>query len=120
MFGNRGQVDYAAANDALDKIAWWLGARVEGRVLSVNWGPWQGTGMVSAELAREHARRGMGLVPPDAGVAALLDELRIGSAKDRQVVLMCGDAEPLLATPSGRLSVSSLATVDAQRDRADV
>ena len=26
-FGNRGQVDYAAANDALDKLAWWLDGR---------------------------------------------------------------------------------------------
>jgi hypothetical protein len=32
--------------------------------------------MVSPELDREYARRGVGLVHPDDGVARLLDELR--------------------------------------------
>ncbi|HIA00883.1 MAG TPA: SDR family NAD(P)-dependent oxidoreductase, partial [Myxococcales bacterium] len=39
-FGNRGQSDYAAANEALDKIALSLNERVDGRVVSINWGPW--------------------------------------------------------------------------------
>ena len=42
-FGNLGQIDLAA-NDALDKLAFCLSKRIEGRVLSVNWGPWAGTG----------------------------------------------------------------------------
>lgn len=87
VFGNRGQVDYAAANDALDTLARGAGDRFGGRVVSVDWGPWAGTGMVSAELEREYARRGIGLIDPDDGVAALLRELRSGAA-DAQVVLM--------------------------------
>ncbi|WP_406700276.1 SDR family NAD(P)-dependent oxidoreductase [Singulisphaera sp. Ch08] len=43
-FGNRGQVDYAAANDTLNKLALWLDRRWSGRVVSVNWGPWSGVG----------------------------------------------------------------------------
>ena len=59
VFGNKGQVDYAAANDALDALAHGgAGGRLAGRVLSIDWGPWGGTGMVSDELAREYARRG--------------------------------------------------------------
>jgi NAD(P)-dependent dehydrogenase (short-subunit alcohol dehydrogenase family) len=87
VFGNRGQGDYAAANDALDTLARAAGTRFQGRVVSVDWGPWAGTGMVSAELEREYARRGIGLIDPDDGVACLLRELRSGR-DDAQVVLM--------------------------------
>jgi hypothetical protein len=40
--------------------------------------------MVSPELAREYARRGIGLVDPDAGAAALLREIAGGD--ETQVV----------------------------------
>ena len=53
-FGSRGQTDYAAANDALDKLAHRLHHTVPGRVLSIGWGPWRGVGMVHAELEREY------------------------------------------------------------------
>jgi acyl transferase domain-containing protein len=89
-FGNRGQVDYAAANDALDKLAFCLQQRIDGRVLSVNWGPWADTGMVNAALEREYRRRGIGLIPPDAGIRALLEELS-SIQGPTQVVLMCAD-----------------------------
>ena len=72
VFGNRGQCDYAAANDALDALAR-TPRRPHGcRVVSIDWGPWGGGGMVSPELEREYARRGIGLVDPDDGVLALL------------------------------------------------
>ncbi|MBV2235669.1 MAG: SDR family NAD(P)-dependent oxidoreductase [Sterolibacterium sp.] len=94
-FGNKGQVDYATANDVLDKIAHALQLRVKGRVLSVNWGPWAGTGMVSAELEREYARKGIGLIPLEAGVTALLQELQFGRREDTQVVFMCATPESM-------------------------
>jgi acyl transferase domain-containing protein/NAD(P)H-dependent flavin oxidoreductase YrpB (nitropropane dioxygenase family)/acyl carrier protein len=87
-FGNRGQADYAAANDVLDKLACCWQARIAGRVLSVNWGPWADTGMVSDTLRREYHRRGIGLIAPDEGVAALLREL-CAARGEAQVVLMC-------------------------------
>ena len=86
-FGSSGQADYAAANDVLDKLAWSLRGRVSGRVVSINWGPWADGGMVSPELQREYARRGLGLIAPDLGVQALIDELSYGSAGDAQVIL---------------------------------
>ncbi|MEV5571935.1 SDR family NAD(P)-dependent oxidoreductase [Spirillospora sp. NPDC052269] len=91
VFGNRGQTDYAAANDALDSLGHAWAARLPGRVVAIDWGPWAGGGMVSPELEREYARRGIALITPDAGVDCLLRELSHG--RDAQVVYMCGEAE---------------------------
>ena len=96
-FGNRGQVDYAAANDVLDKIAHVWQARIAGRVLSVNWGPWADTGMVSEALEREYRRKGIGLIAQEEGVAALLRELAQVDGGAPQVVLMCGQPESFAA-----------------------
>jgi NAD(P)-dependent dehydrogenase (short-subunit alcohol dehydrogenase family) len=92
-FGNRGQIDYAAANDVLDKMAPALRARIKGRVLSVNWGPWAGAGMVSPQLERDYASKGIGLIPLRAGIDALLNELARDDHETTQVVLMCGSPE---------------------------
>ena len=95
VFGNRGQVDYSAANDALDTLARTWARRNRGRVVAVDWGPWaapdEGTGMVSAELKRDYEQRGIGLIEAADGVACLLAELASGT--DPQVVYMC--AEPV-------------------------
>ncbi|MDN3356375.1 type I polyketide synthase [Actinomadura sp. DC4] len=88
-FGNRGQTDYAAANDALDGLSRVWAGRLPGRVVAVDWGPWAGGGMVSPELEREYARRGVTLIDPDAGLACLLRELSCG--EDAQVIYACGD-----------------------------
>ncbi|MGK5440399.1 SDR family NAD(P)-dependent oxidoreductase [Micromonospora sp. URMC 105] len=100
VFGNRGQVDYAAANDALDTLARAWHGRVAERVLSVDWGPWSpaGGGMVTPELAREYDRRGIGLIDPAEGVAALVAELAWGPADQCQVGFV---AAPLSAFDPG-------------------
>lgn len=92
VYGNRGQSDYGAANDALDGLAHTWAETFPGRVLSVDWGPWaaEAGGMVTPELERAYARRGIPLIAPDAGTAAFLDELAHGS--DVQVVLMAEGA----------------------------
>ncbi|TWP53976.1 SDR family NAD(P)-dependent oxidoreductase [Lentzea tibetensis] len=82
--GNRGQADYSAANDALDRMARFWATQTDARVVSVDWGPWAGAGMVSPELAAEYARRGVPLIDPEAGVAALLKEIAAG--QDVQVI----------------------------------
>ena len=49
-FGRTGQVDYAIANEVLNKLAQQQARRLPRcRVVSVNWGPWDG-GMVNAAL----------------------------------------------------------------------
>jgi NAD(P)-dependent dehydrogenase (short-subunit alcohol dehydrogenase family)/acyl carrier protein len=90
-FGNRGQTDYAAANDALDTLSHVWAERLPGRVVTIDWGPWAGGGMVSPELEREYARRGTTLIDPEAGVTCLLRELSHGT--DAQVIYMCGDVD---------------------------
>lgn len=94
-FGNRGQTDYAAANDALDKIAMSLNERIDGRVVSINWGPWSGTGMVSDSLEAEYAKQGVGLIDPEDGAVSLLNELTRGQLEDAQVILMRATPESL-------------------------
>jgi acyl transferase domain-containing protein/NAD(P)H-dependent flavin oxidoreductase YrpB (nitropropane dioxygenase family)/NADP-dependent 3-hydroxy acid dehydrogenase YdfG len=95
VFGNRGQADYSAANDALDTLARTWQGRVARRVLSVDWGPWAPAagGMVSAELAREYARRGVGLIDAVDGVAALLAELAWGKPEQCQVGFLAAPLE---------------------------
>ncbi|HEY4018748.1 MAG TPA: SDR family NAD(P)-dependent oxidoreductase [Pseudonocardiaceae bacterium] len=79
VLGNRGQADYAAANDALETVS----AQWPGRALTVHWGPWAARGghdgMVTEELMREYARRGIKLIDPEEGVLALLRELAWGT-----------------------------------------
>jgi len=79
VLGNRGQSDYAAANDALEA----LGHRwPAGRAVTVHWGPWAPAGdhdgMVTPELMRDYARRGIALIDPEEGTLGLLRELAWG------------------------------------------
>ncbi|WFE28025.1 SDR family NAD(P)-dependent oxidoreductase [Solwaraspora sp. WMMD791] len=89
-YGNRGQSDYAAANDALDRIGGRWAADTGVRCLTVHWGPWApGSvhgGMVSAELSREYARRGIDLIDPEEGALSLLRELAWGDPAVTSVV----------------------------------
>jgi len=88
--GNRGQVDYAAANDALESLGARWSRRTGGRCLTVHWGPWAPHGihggMVSEDLARDYARRGIRLIDAEAGTGALLRELAWGPESLRSVV----------------------------------
>lgn len=97
-FGNKGQSDYAAANDALNKFAIWLDRRWAGRVVSLIWGPWSGVGMVS-DLEAHLGRRGLGMIPPEEGRSRLVDELRLGRKGDVEVII-AGDLGALIQ-PTG-------------------
>ena len=92
-FGNRGQADYAAANEALNKLALWLDRRWAGRVVSLIWGPWSGVGMVS-DLEGHLGRRGFGMIAPEQGRSLLADELHSGCKGEVEVVI-AGDLGPL-------------------------
>ena len=96
-FGNRGQVDYAAANEALNKLAVWLDNRWPGRVVSMIWGPWSGVGMVS-DLEEHLGRQGFGMIDPDEGFTRLGDELARGR-KGEVEVIVAGDLGNLVDTP---------------------
>ncbi len=85
--GNAGQSDYAAANEVLNKAARRLAVRLpSARVVSLNWGPWEG-GMVTPALQAEFERRGVALIPMVAGGACVADELADASNGSIEVVL---------------------------------
>ena len=86
-FGNRGQADYAAANEVLNKLAIYLDRLWPGRVVSLNWGPWATTGMVSPEVQRQFAQRGVHLIPPSVGRRRLNEELRYGRKGEVEVII---------------------------------
>jgi len=85
-FGNAGQCDYAAANETLNALALLLDRSWPGRVVSINWGPWQ-TGMASSDVQQRFAARGVQLVSPAGGRAAFIDEIERGAKGDVAVVL---------------------------------
>jgi len=89
-FGNRGQADYSAANEVLNKLALHLGRTWPGRVVSLSWGPWQKTGMVTPELQREFAKRGIELISIPAGCRLFDQELRHGQRGESEVILAGG------------------------------
>ena len=80
--GNRGQVDYVAANEVLNRMALHLSARWNRRVVAIDWGPWEKAGMVTPETRSQFLERGVALVPPDAGRRFLLDEIRFGDPSE--------------------------------------
>ncbi|HET6772014.1 MAG TPA: SDR family NAD(P)-dependent oxidoreductase, partial [Acidimicrobiales bacterium] len=87
--GNRGQADYAAANDALDAIAA-ANQGVAGRVVALDWGPWSpAAGMVSGSLAKLFEESGMGLIDLSDGTSVVLDELGAGAGPHQVVVARC-------------------------------
>jgi malonyl CoA-acyl carrier protein transacylase len=87
-FGRAGQVDYAIANEVLNKLAWQEATRRPGcQVVSLNWGPWDG-GMVNPALKSLFAREGIGVIPLAAGAELLVDELRLGPKGPREVVVL--------------------------------
>ncbi|WP_045866132.1 type I polyketide synthase [Streptomyces sp. WMMB 714] len=87
--GNRGQCDYASANDALEELGrrW---STEDRRGLTVHWGPWAASetnsGMVTPELMRSYAARGIKLIDPEEGPLSLLRELAWGAPTVHAVV----------------------------------
>jgi NAD(P)-dependent dehydrogenase (short-subunit alcohol dehydrogenase family) len=94
-FGNRGQADYAAANEVVSKLAVVLQQRWPVRVCAIAWAPWDKLGMVSPELKREFARRGVELLSPVAGRRALWQEIQQSPAAGAEVVVGGHAATPL-------------------------
>ena len=86
-FGNRGQADYAAANEVVNKLAVLLDGRWRTRVCSINWAPWDKRGMVSPALKREFAQRGIELIEPAAGRRAFWEEIQQRRSDPAEIVV---------------------------------
>lgn len=87
VFGNQGQGDYAAANEFLNKLALYLDKHWPGRVVSINWGPWETKGMVSDGLQKHFAQQGIQLIPISMGKQKLIQELCYGQKGDVEIII---------------------------------
>ncbi|GAA1307541.1 SDR family NAD(P)-dependent oxidoreductase [Saccharothrix xinjiangensis] len=77
--GMVGQVDYAAANEGLARLAMWAGHRLPYPVKSLSWPTWDGLGLITN---LEAAARYMRPISVEAGLAAWRSELtRAGSGE---------------------------------------
>ncbi|HET6359880.1 SDR family NAD(P)-dependent oxidoreductase, partial [Streptomyces sp.] len=93
FFGNRGQSDYAMANEVLN--AWassWKQRHPAARVTSLNWGAWD-SGMVSPEVKAVFQERGITLIPADTGAQMFTEQFAPEHAGD--VVTVLGPTTPL-------------------------
>jgi len=86
-FGRTGQCDYAMANEALNKTAALCARRLpDCRVVSFNWGPWDG-GMVNDGLKALFAKEGVGVIGLEEGGRFLVNELASASQAVEVVVV---------------------------------
>jgi acyl transferase domain-containing protein/NAD(P)H-dependent flavin oxidoreductase YrpB (nitropropane dioxygenase family)/NAD(P)-dependent dehydrogenase (short-subunit alcohol dehydrogenase family)/acyl carrier protein len=104
-FGNRGQCDYAAANEVLNKLALCLDRQCPGRVISMNWGPWE-SGMVSPELRKQFAQHGVVIVPRAAGRKSMDQELCRGRKGEVEVLLGGIEAGRVPTPPTPKVTPS--------------
>ena len=97
--GRVGQVDYAAANEVLNKLAQVESrCRPDCRVVSINWGPWNG-GMATPGVRKLFEQEGVGLIEPAAGAEFLVRELRAADKGAVEVLALAAsraiEAEPV-------------------------
>ncbi len=118
-FGRTGQVDYAAANEVLNKMAQAEARRrPQCRVVAFNWGPWNG-GMVNDGLRKIFEREGVGLIEPDAGADCFVRDVLAPTGEAVEILAL---AQPVqggtanLAVLDGNLP-SSFGTVTVQPNR---
>lgn len=85
--GNQGQVDYAMANEVLNRFCdAEARRRPEAVVRSLGWGPWAG-GMVTPALKARFEALGVPLIGLDDGARMLVDEVLAGPGQPTSVVL---------------------------------
>ena len=96
FYGNVGQSDYAIANEILNKSAHLIKHNYPNcHVMAINWGPWE-SGMVSPELKKAFAERGIEVIPVETGIQILIDELNTANQDAVQLVI----GSPLIYVPA--------------------
>jgi NAD(P)-dependent dehydrogenase (short-subunit alcohol dehydrogenase family) len=116
-FGRAGQADYAAANEVLNKIAQEEARRrPHCRVVSLNWGPWDG-GMVTPALKKVLVGEGIGLISLQAGAEFFLREIDQASDRAVEVVVLADSApaEPSTTPPADRMTLAFERTLDVEQ-----
>jgi NAD(P)-dependent dehydrogenase (short-subunit alcohol dehydrogenase family) len=116
-FGRTGQVDYAMANEVLNKMAQKYSRLLKNtRVVSFNWGPWEG-GMVGEGLKKLFLKEGIGLIPLKEGAALLACELLATNSSVEVSVLAKGSSIPREEVPAKvKSEVPALLTFERRLD----
>ncbi|WP_105968938.1 type I polyketide synthase [Streptomyces geranii] len=112
FFGNRGQSDYAMANEVLN--AWAAAFRrshPQAHVTALNWGAWD-SGMVSPQIKAVFQERGIALIP--VGTGTLMFTEQFGPERAGDVVTVLGPTTPL----SAREPVAPTSAAVLERDLA--
>lgn len=87
FYGNKGQADYAMANEILNRVAHALKRHLpNASIKSFNWGPWA-SGMVDATLARYFEDRGIALIPVAQGAEIFAREMLDGDSANVEVLV---------------------------------
>jgi acyl carrier protein len=93
-FGRKGQVDYAVANEVMNKTAQQQQALRPGcRVASIGWGPWDG-GMVTPALRKIFQAEGVEVIAVPVGAKHFVDELREAPGAPVESVVLGGEVVP--------------------------
>ncbi len=89
-FGNQGQSDYAAANEVLNRFAWYLNNKwPQLKVMSINWGPWSQVGMASSQAISLLDMQGIKQISAKKGTDFFINE--ITHYQSGMVELIAGD-----------------------------
>ncbi len=101
--GNKGQCDYAMANETLNKVVSAEVLRRGGSLLgrSLGWGPWEG-GMVTPALKAHFESLGVPLIGLETGAQMLVDELKDISAPCGGEIVLGGEPIPAALNPGQR------------------
>lgn len=106
-YGNRGQADYAAANEVVCKVATELDRRWHPRVFAIAWGPWADIGMV-ADLEKHFATRGIALIRPEVGCRMFVEEILYGKKGESEVII-AGGAENMVTPSTNQARATAIA-----------
>ncbi|MCA8959937.1 MAG: acyltransferase domain-containing protein, partial [Planctomycetes bacterium] len=105
--GRVGQVDYAMANEVLNKLAYRVrGDHPGAKVVAFGWGPWEG-GMVTPALRDLFRAEGVGLIPLDEGAHFFVDELRAVDDAIEVIVLGPGPGDEPTGTDDSPRSTTT-------------
>lgn len=95
LLGNAGQADYAAANEALCRLAAsWKRQHPGCHVTAIDWGAWDG-GMVTPQLREVFHSRGVRLLEPEVGAQAFVEQF--GRDRVDEVCVLVGEDKSLSA-----------------------
>ncbi|WP_299676746.1 type I polyketide synthase [uncultured Dokdonia sp.] len=111
-FGNKGQTDYAAANEVLNRLAWKIKSEhPETIVKSFNWGPWAQIGMASNTVNEQFIKRGIIPIEPNEGATYFAQELNNTNPYDVEVIFGQGTWDDRKTHPIEELFNEEFSTI---------